>query len=133
APDAGPAARPVAWPVSARTAEGLRAQAARLRAFAAVRPGPDAARIARTLVTGRAALDHRAVVVGRHDDVDGLLAGLDALVSQTTAASVVRGTGGGGGGRRGGRPPRRPAPRRGRRAPPPRGARRRGARPAPAG
>ncbi|WP_055605171.1 type I polyketide synthase, partial [Streptomyces prasinus] len=92
APDAGPAARPVAWPVSARTAEGLRAQAARLRAFAAVRPGPDAARIARTLVTGRAALDHRAVVVGRHDDVDGLLAGLDALVSQTTAASVVRGT-----------------------------------------
>ncbi|MEU7039330.1 SDR family NAD(P)-dependent oxidoreductase [Streptomyces sp. NPDC046237] len=92
APDTDAPSRPVAWPVSARTDEGLRAQAARLRAFAAERPGPDAAQIARTLVTGRAALDRRAVVVGHHDDLDGLLAGLDTLVSETSSASVVRGT-----------------------------------------
>ncbi|RZE87648.1 beta-ketoacyl synthase, partial [Streptomyces sp. SCA2-2] len=92
APETGAPARPVAWPVSARTADGLRAQAARLRAFAADHPGQDPAAVARTLVTGRAALDHRAVVVGRHDDPEALLAGLDALAAGTPAPDLVQGT-----------------------------------------
>ncbi|MEU1672573.1 SDR family NAD(P)-dependent oxidoreductase [Streptomyces roseifaciens] len=54
--------------------------------------GPDAAPlpdVAHTLATSRAALDHRAVVIG--DDRETLLAGLAALADGTTAPHVVRG------------------------------------------
>ncbi|MER5556824.1 SDR family NAD(P)-dependent oxidoreductase, partial [Streptomyces sp. NPDC002793] len=91
APAGPPRPTPVAWPLAARTPEGLREQAARLLEFAAVRPGPDAEEIARTLITGRAALEHRAVVLGRPDDYDGLLAGVGALAAGASSATVVRG------------------------------------------
>ncbi|MDB1090415.1 type I polyketide synthase, partial [Streptomyces sp. ACA25] len=80
---------PVPWPVSARTAEGLRGQAARLRDFVAGHPGLQPEEIAKTLTTGRAALEHRAVVLGR---AESLLKGLDALATGTSAASVVQGS-----------------------------------------
>nr|ARS01474.1 NcmAII [Saccharothrix syringae] len=79
--DQGPEPAVVPWVVSAKTAEALGEQAARLRdGCAAVRP-VDAAH---TLHAGRAALEHRAVVVGA--DRDELVAGLDALVRNEPAA-----------------------------------------------
>ncbi|WP_240437701.1 type I polyketide synthase [Sciscionella marina] len=53
-----------AWPVSARTAEGVAAQAGRLREFAWTRPGLAAADVAWSLATTRSVFGHRAVVVG---------------------------------------------------------------------
>ncbi|MEU4626380.1 type I polyketide synthase [Actinoplanes sp. NPDC023801] len=84
APATGPS--PVPVPLAARTADGLRAQAAKLRAFAA---GHDEtpADIGYTLATGRAALDHRAVVLAT--DRAGLLDGLDALASGDPEAGGV--------------------------------------------
>ncbi|QLE70650.1 SDR family NAD(P)-dependent oxidoreductase [Streptomyces rectiverticillatus] len=52
----------------------------------AAAPLPD---VAHTLATSRAALDHRAVVIG--DDRESLLAGLAALADGTTASQVVQG------------------------------------------
>ncbi|WP_061289076.1 type I polyketide synthase [Herbidospora cretacea] len=61
------------WVVSGKTAEALKAQAARLRAhLAGADPAPG---LALSLATTRSALDHRAVVVGStHDDLIGGLA-----------------------------------------------------------
>ncbi|MDT0309258.1 type I polyketide synthase [Streptomyces sp. DSM 44917] len=85
---AGGEARPVAWPLSARDEEALRAQAARLREhLAGRRPAP--ADVGRTLA-GRTAFRHRAVVVGA--DRAGLLGGLDALAAGRAAPGLVRGT-----------------------------------------
>ncbi|PZG90845.1 hypothetical protein C1I97_30380 [Streptomyces sp. NTH33] len=84
------AAGPVAWCVSGASREGLRAQAARLRVFLEERPQAGPAEVGRSLVSTRALLDHRAVVVG--DDRAELLAGLDALARQETTAHVVTGT-----------------------------------------
>ncbi|MCZ7438222.1 SDR family NAD(P)-dependent oxidoreductase [Micromonospora sp. WMMC241] len=83
-----PAARsgPVPVPLAARTADGLRAQAARLRAFVA-ESGDTPADIGFTLATGRAALDHRAVVLAA--DRAGLIAGLDALAAGDPEAGGV--------------------------------------------
>ena len=72
----GPGAAPgraVAWALSARTAEALREQAARLRRHAAGASGSDAD-IALSLGTTRSAFEHRAVVVGRNraELLDGL-------------------------------------------------------------
>ncbi|MEV5651698.1 type I polyketide synthase [Nocardia sp. NPDC052254] len=64
----------VPWTVSATSAEALRAQAERLRAWAAERPEADIWSVAESLVDTRALLDRRAVVVGR--DRDELLSGL---------------------------------------------------------
>ncbi|WP_131741818.1 type I polyketide synthase [Actinomadura roseirufa] len=64
----------VPWLLSARTADGLRAQAERLASFAAERADLTAAEIGHALATGRAHLDHRAVVVA--GDRDEALAGL---------------------------------------------------------
>ncbi|MGC7102890.1 beta-ketoacyl synthase N-terminal-like domain-containing protein, partial [Amycolatopsis lurida] len=87
---AEPGAEPevVPWVVSARSAEGVRAQAARLREFAAGSRAR-AADIGWSLATTRAALDHRAVVVGR--DRAELLDGLDALAADESLAAVVSG------------------------------------------
>ncbi|QIY59059.1 SDR family NAD(P)-dependent oxidoreductase [Streptomyces sp. RPA4-5] len=89
APVEEPKAAPVlpAWTVSARTAEGLRAQAERLRAFAA--RGVDVRDVAWSLAGTRAALDHRAVIVG--GDHAELLRGLAALAADEPDAAVVRG------------------------------------------
>ncbi|WP_439382359.1 type I polyketide synthase [Amycolatopsis lexingtonensis] len=70
------------WPLSARDEQALRDQARRLRT--AVTDDVPAAAVGRTLATGRAALDHRAVVLG--DGTDELLAGLVDL------DNAVRGT-----------------------------------------
>ncbi|MFF5103255.1 type I polyketide synthase [Streptomyces sp. NPDC000134] len=84
-PDAAPAVVP--WIVSARSERSLRAQAAGLRAAAAA--GPDPADIGWSLATGRARLEHRAVVLGH--DRDELLDGLAALSDGTESARVIRG------------------------------------------
>ncbi|CAM5464252.1 Polyketide-type polyunsaturated fatty acid synthase PfaA OS=Streptomyces glaucescens OX=1907 GN=SGLAU_07210 PE=4 SV=1 [Streptomyces glaucescens] len=89
APEAQPPAvvEPVAvpWILSARSAEALREQAARLVSRVEGDAGLSLANVGWSLATGRAALEHRAVVVGR--DRDGLLAGL---------ADVNAGSGSGG-------------------------------------
>ena len=75
----------VAWPLSARSDSALREQARRLAAF-----DPDAAPADVSLtLAGRAAFDHRAVVVGasRAD----LLAGLAAVASGRKGPGVVTG------------------------------------------
>ncbi|MFC4852878.1 type I polyketide synthase [Actinophytocola glycyrrhizae] len=75
---------PTAWVVSANTARSLRAQATRLRTVEG-----DPADIAWTLATGRAALDHRAVVVAGETDPRVPLA---ALAEDAEAPGLVRGT-----------------------------------------
>ncbi|WP_406300384.1 type I polyketide synthase [Embleya sp. NBC_00888] len=98
APDADTAPDPQPMPgrvpllLSARTEEGLRAQAARLRAHLAEHPEADQADVAYSLATGRSALDQRAVVLGAPDDRSGALAGLAALVDGTPHADVLRGS-----------------------------------------
>ena len=84
--DAPPAvtgdARPggtLAWLVSARTADGLRAQARRLRAFTTARTNLDPADVAWSLAATRPSLEHRAVVTGASRD--GLAAGLAAVMA----------------------------------------------------
>ncbi|MDG5807962.1 SDR family NAD(P)-dependent oxidoreductase [Streptomyces ossamyceticus] len=76
-----------AWTVSAKTADGLRAQAARLRAFVA--PGADVRDVAWSLAVTRADLDHRAVIVG--GDHAELVRGLSALAAGEPDAAVVSG------------------------------------------
>ncbi|MGI5183700.1 SDR family NAD(P)-dependent oxidoreductase [Dactylosporangium sp. CA-152071] len=63
------------WPLSARSPEGLLAQARRLREHLAADPAARPDDVGWSLATTRAALDHRAVVVG--EDHDELLAGLE--------------------------------------------------------
>ncbi|WCE01163.1 SDR family NAD(P)-dependent oxidoreductase [Streptomyces sp. HUAS 31] len=77
----------VAWILSGRTRQALRAQAARLVAHLAERPGLDPADVGRTLATARAALDHRAVLVG--DDPDALIAAATALADGDPTAPVT--------------------------------------------
>ncbi|KUJ65095.1 hypothetical protein ACZ90_51825, partial [Streptomyces albus subsp. albus] len=92
--DRTPRPAPVTWTVSGRNPRALRAQAARLREHVAAHPTADPVDIGYSLATTRAALEHRAAVVGA--DREELLAGLDALASGGVAASVVRGVAGGG-------------------------------------
>ncbi|MFI0487624.1 acyltransferase domain-containing protein [Actinomadura sp. 9N215] len=85
-----PQAGPVPLVVSARTAGGVRAQAARL-AESLDGAEWDPADVGWSLGTTRAAFDHRAVVVG--DDRDGLLEGLRALAAdEPHPRSVFPGT-----------------------------------------
>nr|WP_269785853.1 type I polyketide synthase [Streptomyces antimycoticus] len=84
-PDALPA---IPWVISARSADGLLGQAARLAEFARRHPELDPGDIAHSLITTRAAFDHRAVVVGvgRAE----LLSGLDAIAGPSDGP-VARG------------------------------------------
>ena len=71
---------PVPWVISARTPQALRAQAGRLHAFLPSLPVTELAAAARALATTRAALEHRAVVVGSSaaefaDGLDAVAAG----------------------------------------------------------
>ncbi|MCQ8195463.1 type I polyketide synthase, partial [Streptomyces rugosispiralis] len=86
-----PLVRPdvVAWPLSAKGEDALRAQAERLRAHLAAEAGPDPVDVAYSLATTRSALEHRAVVLG--PDRDRLLAGLTALARGESAAQLIRG------------------------------------------
>ncbi|HET8660110.1 MAG TPA: SDR family NAD(P)-dependent oxidoreductase, partial [Micromonosporaceae bacterium] len=88
----------VPWVVSARSAAGLREQASRLRELVAARDGADGVRVVDvgwSLVSSRAALPYRAVVLGA--DVGQLVAGLDAVAQGVGSRLVVSGVAGGGG------------------------------------
>ncbi|MFF3411819.1 type I polyketide synthase, partial [Streptomyces sp. NPDC002742] len=87
--EAGTSAAPTPWPLSARTASGLRAQAAALLAHAEAHPGlvlPDAGW---SLATGRTAFEHRAVVVG--EDRDDFLRALRELSTGGIDAALTTG------------------------------------------
>ncbi|MFI6084278.1 type I polyketide synthase [Streptomyces sp. NPDC051217] len=79
---------PVPWVVSARSEEALRAQARKLRDFAAGDAGLDIADVGWSLVSSRARFEHRAVVLGRGRDE--LLSGLTSLSEGAESAGVVR-------------------------------------------
>jgi len=81
---------PFAWPLSARTGDALRAQAAALHARLAGDPAAHPADVARSLALGRSRFAERAVVVG--GDRAELLDGLAALSRGEQAAGTVRGT-----------------------------------------
>ncbi|MGW7824560.1 type I polyketide synthase, partial [Streptomyces puniciscabiei] len=90
AADAPAPARPagtVPWVLSGRTRRALRAQASRLAAHLADRPGLDPADVGRTLATARAALDQRAVLVG--DSADALTEAAAALADGETTGLVT--------------------------------------------
>ncbi|MGW4456868.1 type I polyketide synthase [Streptomyces albidoflavus] len=77
------------WTVSAKSAEALRAQAARLLAALTDEPAAD---LGFSLATTRAHLPHRAVVVGTSGEA--LAEGLSALAEGRSTAGVVRGVAG---------------------------------------
>nr|BFE59146.1 hypothetical protein GCM10020063_036720 [Dactylosporangium thailandense] len=81
-PEAG---TPVPWTLSARTPDGLAAQARRLHARLGTEPGLHPRDVAHTLL-GRAALEHRATIVG-----GDLMAGLASLADGTPSAAVALG------------------------------------------
>jgi pimaricinolide synthase PimS1 len=78
--------------LSGRTAAAVRAQAARLRAYVADHEDVTVTELARSLVSTRAALEHRAVVVA--GTVAELADGLDALATGETGTDVVTGSAG---------------------------------------
>ncbi|MFI9275857.1 type I polyketide synthase [Kitasatospora sp. NPDC052896] len=93
-PEPASAPAPLPLVLSARTEPALRAQAERLRSFVGGAAGIRLVDLASSLATGRAALEHRAVVVA--DDNQGFLGGLEGLVSGAPGASVVAGSATGG-------------------------------------
>ncbi|MFF7656940.1 beta-ketoacyl synthase N-terminal-like domain-containing protein, partial [Streptomyces sp. NPDC007983] len=78
----------VAWSLSARSGEGLRALGVRLREFVG-RGGVGVVDVAHSLAVSRASFGERVVVMGR--DRGELLAGLDVVVSGGSGRGVVRG------------------------------------------
>ncbi|MGI5519991.1 SDR family NAD(P)-dependent oxidoreductase [Micromonospora sp. CA-259024] len=89
-PATGPVPAVLAWPISAHSEPALRALAGRLGGRVTANSRPDA--VARTLATGRAQLDHRAVLIAR--DLADFRAGLDALATGRQAPGLVRGVAG---------------------------------------
>ncbi|GAA2681878.1 hypothetical protein GCM10010400_51830 [Streptomyces aculeolatus] len=85
------AGAPAPWPLSARTEDELRAQAARLHDHLTADPAapPAVLDTGFTLAAGRRAFPHRAVVTAA--DADGFAQGLRALADGRSAAGVVRG------------------------------------------
>ncbi|WP_338047488.1 type I polyketide synthase [Nocardiopsis gilva] len=79
----------VPWVLSGKSADALRGQAERLRDYAADRPDVSPLDIGYSLAATRAAMKHRAVVVGA--DHEELLRGLDAVASEGNAPGVARG------------------------------------------
>ncbi|WP_435857133.1 SDR family NAD(P)-dependent oxidoreductase [Streptomyces mobaraensis] len=78
------------WPVSAATADALKAQAAGLLDLLEREDAPEPGEVAAALATTRAQLEHRAVLTGvNRADV---IAGLAALAAGQDAAGLVRGT-----------------------------------------
>jgi len=90
------AASVVPWVVSARSAAGLRAQAARLAGFAVADEGA-VSDVGWSLAVTRSALAHRAVVTGASRDE--LVAGLEAVAAGEPGARVVTGSAEGGPGK----------------------------------
>ncbi|MEV5779394.1 acyltransferase domain-containing protein, partial [Streptomyces antimycoticus] len=87
APVAQPSVLP--WVLSGKNTDALRAQAGRLLADVEGRPELSLTDLAYSLATTRAALDHRAVVVG--GDRAGLASGLEALAHGESAAGLTEG------------------------------------------
>ncbi|MFC8130322.1 type I polyketide synthase, partial [Streptomyces sp. NPDC057302] len=79
----------VPWVLSARSAEALREQAARLETFVDEAPDLAVADVGRALVSSRAVLEHRAVVAGA--DRSELLAALAAVAEGRTTGAAVTG------------------------------------------
>ncbi|MER0241384.1 beta-ketoacyl synthase N-terminal-like domain-containing protein [Streptomyces sp. HSW2009] len=83
------------WPLSARSVQGLRAQAARLREHLVRQPEAAPVDVGRALAASRAGLSHRAVVVagrrGAAAERAELLAGLAALAAGAETPGVLRG------------------------------------------
>nr|WP_062212866.1 type I polyketide synthase [Streptomyces sp. NBRC 109706] len=77
------------WPVSARGAAALTAQAERIADLAERADDTAPADIGWSLLSGRATLEHRAVVWGR--DGDELTAGLRAVAGDSPAINATRG------------------------------------------
>ncbi|WP_067701972.1 type I polyketide synthase [Nocardia jejuensis] len=75
------------WLISAKTDDGLRAQAAKLSAWVIAHPDLTVGDIGYSLSTTRARMDRRAVVVGEHRDA--MLAGLAELAEHGAAATGV--------------------------------------------
>ncbi|MFD0485966.1 ketoacyl-synthetase C-terminal extension domain-containing protein [Saccharopolyspora spinosporotrichia] len=75
------------WVLSASSAEGLRAQAARLAAHLREHPGQDPRDIAYSLATGRAALPHRAAFAPV--DESAALRVLDGLATGNADGAAV--------------------------------------------
>ncbi|MFE6623882.1 type I polyketide synthase [Streptomyces sp. NPDC057740] len=89
-PPAPPVPLPaVPWPLSARTAGAVVAQAERLAEFVERHPEVSAQDVAHALATTRAGLEHRAVVVGA--DRAELLAALRAFTPGAVAPALPRG------------------------------------------
>ncbi|WP_218020157.1 type I polyketide synthase [Nocardia anaemiae] len=84
------AAGAVPWVVSARSEEGVRAQAARLREWLLRHPEPDVVDVAYSLLATRAQMEWRGSVVGR--DRAELLAGLATLADPTAPAVPIEPT-----------------------------------------
>ncbi|MFI2779955.1 type I polyketide synthase [Streptomyces sp. ALB3] len=84
----GDAPPTLVWTVSGQTQEALLDQAAHVLAHAETSDAP-ALDLAFSLATGRAALDHRAVVVG--ETRESLLNGLRALIAGTPAQGQAQG------------------------------------------
>ncbi|WP_016909666.1 type I polyketide synthase [Streptomyces xiaopingdaonensis] len=80
----------LAWVVSGRTAQALRAQARRLHDWLTRHPELHALDVAYSLATTRTAFAHRAVAVGT--DRDELLAQLAELAGETPAAGTATGS-----------------------------------------
>ncbi|MFK4254633.1 acyltransferase domain-containing protein, partial [Streptomyces angustmyceticus] len=80
----------VPWVVSARSRDGLRAQAQRLLAYVEARPELGASEVGFALATTRSAFEHRAVVLGT--ERAELLEGLAAVAEGTTAPHAATGT-----------------------------------------
>ncbi|MEU4345795.1 alpha/beta fold hydrolase, partial [Nocardia sp. NPDC023852] len=76
--------------VSGKSEVGLRAQAARLRAWLAVHPEAEPVDVAYSLLTMRSRLDWRGAVVA--GDRDAMLAGLADLAAGSAARGVAEGT-----------------------------------------
>ncbi|WP_189788785.1 type I polyketide synthase, partial [Streptomyces capitiformicae] len=76
----------VPWLVSGRSAEALRAQAARTAEHLAARPESDPVEIGHSLAVSRTAFEHRAVVIG--EDRDTLLAALRSVARGESSALV---------------------------------------------
>ncbi|KUO07943.1 hypothetical protein AQJ58_33900 [Streptomyces sp. DSM 15324] len=82
---------PLPLPLSARSAEALRGQAARLHAYLTEEPAPRLADVALSLATTRSALEHRSVLTV--PDRDRALDALKALADGTApGTAVVSGT-----------------------------------------
>ncbi|MFE4059802.1 type I polyketide synthase, partial [Streptomyces sp. NPDC059096] len=96
--ETAPAAAPLPWLLSARSETALRGQAKALLAHLDTHPAAAPADIAHSLVTRRALLEKRAVVVGT--DPADFRAGLAALADNSPSAHVVSGGRGAGRDRR---------------------------------